>query len=60
MTEAKNLWMKISDTMGEAGLEKAMKIINKVFGRDFQLSKAQPEQQDLVEVVIDELKDLVF
>ena len=41
-------------------IEKAMKIINKVFGRDFQLSKAQPEQQDLVEVVIDELKDLVF
>ena len=60
MAEAKSLWMKISDTMGEAGLEKAMKIINKVFGRDFQLSKAQPEQQDLVEVVIDELKDLVF
>jgi hypothetical protein len=59
MTEAKSLWNEIIKTQGDAGREKIRGVIVDVFKHDIQLSKATPEQQDLVELVIEDLKKLM-
>jgi hypothetical protein len=43
----------------EDGREKLRNVVVSVFSHDMQLSKATPEQQDMVELVIDDLKKLV-
>ena len=59
MNEAKSLWNKIIQANGEAGREKIKEAVTKVFNHDFQLSRATPEQQDMVELVIEDLKKLI-
>ena len=59
MTEAKTLWNKILATYPEDGREKIRTIVVNVFSHDMQLSKATPEQQDMVELVIEDLKKLL-
>ena len=59
MSEAKTLWNDIIKTQGDAGREKIHNVIVGVFKHDMQLSKATPEQQDLVELVIEDFKKLM-
>lgn len=59
MSEAKDLWNKVIKAHGDEGRDKLRQAIVNVFGRDFQLSKAEPEQQDMVELVIEDLKKLL-
>lgn len=56
MEEARTLWSAIIEKKGDAGKEQMKKIILDVFKQDVQLSKATPEQQELVELVIEEFK----
>ena len=59
MTEAKDLWNKIIKAKGDEGREGIKQAITQVFGHDMQLSRATPEQQDMVELVIDDLRKLL-
>lgn len=59
MAEAKTLWNKVLQIHPEDGREKLRNVVVSVFSHDMQLSKATPEQQDMVELVIDDLKKLV-
>lgn len=65
MTEAKNVWMDYLDkTQNEEEKEQhlmVMKdIVRRVFGNEeFKLSQAVPSQVDLVELFIDEMKELI-
>jgi hypothetical protein len=59
MAEAKTLWNKVLQMHPEDGREKLRNVVVNVFSHDMQLSKATPEQQDMVELVIDDLKKLV-
>ena len=65
MNEAKNLWVEFlnkatSDEEKEQHLNVMRDIIRKVFGsEDFKLSQAVPSQADLVELFIDEVKELI-
>lgn len=58
MNEAKTLWSNIISTKGDEGREAIKNIITKVFGHEIQLSRATPEQQELVEMVIEDFKRL--
>ena len=59
MTEAKDLWNKIIKAKGDEGREAIKAVISQVFGHDMQLSRATPEQQELVELVVEDLKKLI-
>lgn len=59
MTEAKDLWNKIIKAKGDEGREGIKQAITQVFGHDMQLSRATPEQQDMVELVIEDLRKLL-
>lgn len=59
MTEAKDLWNKIIQTKGEVGRDAIRNAIVNVFKHDMQLSRATPEQQDMVELVIEDLKKIL-
>lgn len=59
MTEAKDLWNKIIKAKGEEGREAIKAAISQVFGHDMQLSRATPEQQDMVELVIEDLRKVL-
>lgn len=59
MTEAKDLWNKIIKTKGEEGREAIKLVISNVFGHDMQLSRATPEQQELVEMVVEDLRKIL-
>ena len=59
MTEAKDLWNKIIKAKGDEGREAIKTVISQVFGHDMQLSRATPEQQELVELVVEDLKKLI-
>lgn len=64
MEEAKNIWVKYlneatTDEEKEQHLNIMKDIIRKVFGtEEFKLSQAVPSQADLVELFIDEMKNL--
>lgn len=64
MEEARNIWTKYLDEAStdeekEQHLNIMKDIIRKVFGtEDFKLSQAVPSQADLVELFIDEMKNL--
>lgn len=64
MEEVKNFWLNYLST-SQSDEEKEQKvntmndIIQKVFGRSIKLSQAVPSQQDLVELVLDEFKQLI-
>ena len=64
MNEAKEIWIKyLGDGTEEEKDQRLMimkDIIKRVFGsEDFKLSQAVPSQGDLVELFIDEMKDLM-
>ena len=59
MTEAKELWNQIIKKHGDEGREKIRLAIVNVFNHDFQLSKATPEQQDMVELVVEDLRKIL-
>mgnify|MGYP005750235839 CR=1 FL=1 len=55
MKEARELWVKLT----EGNEEKATKImdyIEKIFGKRMKLSETQPSQQDLLELVVEEMR----
>ena len=55
--EAKALWMLLID-QDEKNLDKMSYIVEKTFGKDFKLSQATERQKDLLEIVVDEFKEL--
>lgn len=63
MNEARTLWIQFlsnvsNDEEKDQRLGILQDIIGKIFGnRDFKISQAVPSQQDLVEAVIDEIKE---
>lgn len=59
MEEARSLWTKIVDVKGEEGKTLLRSVVKKVFNQDIQLSRATEEQQDLVELVIEEFKEIL-
>ena len=59
MAEAKSLWNKIIQSKGDEGRESIKSVISGVFGHDMQLSRATPEQQELVEMVVEELRKIL-
>lgn len=59
MAEAKDLWNKIIKAKGDEGREAIKSVISQVFGHDMQLSRATPEQQDMVELVIEDLRKVL-
>ena len=65
MADAKNIWMEyLSSAKDEEEKEQHLMfmkdIIRRVFGsEDFKLSQAVPSQIDLVELFIDEMKQLM-
>ncbi len=64
MEEAKNIWISYlngaaTDEEKESRLNILNDIITKTFGRQVKLSQALPSQQDLVELFIQETKDLL-
>ena len=64
MTEAKELWssfLEVADTDERENHINIMRnVIGKIFGNsEFKLSQAIPSQQDMVELFIDEMRDLM-
>ena len=59
MVEAKDLWNKIIQAKGDEGRDAIRQAIVGVFKHDMQLSRATPEQQDMVELVIEDLKKIL-
>lgn len=65
MNEAKEIWISTldkgkTDEEKENYLNTMQVVIGKIFGNsDFKLSQAIPQQQDLVELFIDEMKDII-
>ncbi len=57
MDEAKELWGKITQNNQEKALA-ILEIVEKVFGKKMKLSDATPQQIDLLELVILEMKDM--
>lgn len=58
MDEAKITWENIKAEKGPEGLQKVEEIIIKIFGKNIQLSKAAPEQKDMVALVLEEMKEI--
>lgn len=58
MEEARSLWNDIIARYGDAGREKIRKVVVGIFKQDIPLAKATEEQQDLIELVIQDLKDI--
>lgn len=59
MAEARKLWTEIINAKGEEGKTAMRVAIKKIFNQDIQLSRATEEQQDLVELVIEEFKEIL-
>lgn len=55
MEEAKTLWGKIHEKEKD---KEALEILERVFGKPTRFSEIVPEQQDLLEKVLDEIKEL--
>lgn len=59
MEEARTLWEQIVTKNGDAGKEKIRQSVITVFGHEIQLSRATEDQQDLVELVLDDMRKMV-
>lgn len=57
MAEAGNIWAQFPNT--PEWKERKMKVVEEYFGQPIKLSTATPEQQDLVESIIEDLKNLL-
>lgn len=58
MEDAKTNWTRVINSKGPEGREEMRAIVVKVFGADIQLSKATPEQIDLLEEVVSQIKSI--
>ena len=60
MDETRNLFIKLSEgESADANMEKVSKIIARYFGSpDFRLSETKESQQDLLEAVLEEMKQI--
>ncbi len=59
MAEARAQWERLLDSDDpEGSIEKANKIVEKIMKRPCRISEIQPEQLDLLELIIEELKEL--
>ena len=56
MEEARQLWVKIATD--ETKATKVLSIVEKIFGKPMKISEATEAQQDLLELVIEELKEM--
>lgn len=59
IAEAKDIFMKLMSKDKEKNIVKINNIILKFFGKPIKISEATPEQQELVEMVIEEWKELL-
>lgn len=59
MADAKDVFTKLLDKDKEQNAAKMNAIILKVFGKPIKLSETTPDQQELIEVVLDEWKTLL-
>lgn len=59
MEEAKGIFSKLMEINKEKNAPQMNSIIQKVFGKPIKLSETTPDQQELIEVVIDEWKTLL-
>ena len=59
IAEAKDVFTKLLDKDKEQNAAKMNAIILKVFGKPIKLSETTPDQQELIEVVLDEWKTLL-
>lgn len=59
MTEAKNVFTELLAKDREKNAARMNEIIFKVFGKPIKLSETTPDQQELIEVVLDEWKTLL-
>lgn len=57
-TEAEGLWSKLIEKNPE-NAEKVMAVVEKVFGQRIKLSSITPNQKDLYELVVTEMRDLL-
>lgn len=57
MDEARQLWKKLIEGNEEAAI-RIMDYIEKIFGKRMKLSETQPSQQDLLELVIEEMREM--
>lgn len=57
MAEAKELWVKLTEG-NEANAYKILDTVEKVFGKRMKISEATEPQQELLELVIDEMRDM--
>lgn len=58
VTEAKDLWIKLTANNNEKMVDKILKIVSKYLGREAKLSEIPASQQDILEVIISEMKEL--
>lgn len=59
INEAKQVFTKLIEEDKDNNAVKTNEIINKIFGKPIKLSETTPEQQELVELVLDEWKALL-
>lgn len=57
MNEAKELWVKLTDGNEEKALE-ILKIVEETFGKKMKISEATESQKDLLELVVNEMRDM--
>jgi phage nucleotide-binding protein len=62
MSEARELWKKLtegeSEEENEKGVIAIMAIVKKHLGREIRISQITPNQQDILELIVEEMKEL--
>lgn len=57
MNEARQLWTKLTDG-NEENAKKILKIVEETFGKKMKMSEATEPQKDLLELVVNEMRDM--
>lgn len=57
MNEARQLWAKLTDG-NEENARKILKIVEETFGKKMKISEATEPQKDLLELVVNEMRDM--
>lgn len=58
IAEARELWLKLTANDNEEMVRKILKIVSKYLGKEMKLSEIPAQQQDILEVIISEMKEL--
>lgn len=58
MNEAKDLWGKLTANNNEKNTLAILAIVKKHLGRDARISELTPAQQDILEMIVEEMKEL--